>query len=213
MAIAFDSKVGFDSATNPSSPATFTFNNVAGTYMFVTILDYTNQTVTGVTYNGVGMTELGTTTTQSNFSGIYLFGLANPATGSNTVSISFTGSPLLILACASSYSGANSVGTAVTNRVTATSITTTVTTVADNSWTILGCGSDSHATTAGTGSFLRQQDATYQAITLYDSNAAITPAGSYSMVVNDAISDFLATVMVELKQTVVSSTGNMFLLM
>lgn len=44
-----------------------------------------------VTWNGVSMSQLGSTlTTSDNLSSLYLFGLDNPATGAHTLSISFT---------------------------------------------------------------------------------------------------------------------------
>lgn len=49
------------------------------------------DTSPSVTWNAVSMTQLGSTlTTSDNLSSLYLFGLVNPATGTHSLSISFT---------------------------------------------------------------------------------------------------------------------------
>lgn len=64
------------------------------------------STISGVTYNGVSMTQLATFSPQdrggSRFSFFYLVG---PATGTNTVSVSFSSAPSQFGAVGASYTG------------------------------------------------------------------------------------------------------------
>lgn len=64
-----------------------------------------NVVITGVTYNGVSMTELATYSPQSSSGGgsIAFFYLAAPATGTNNISVSWTGSNSYLGGTASSF--------------------------------------------------------------------------------------------------------------
>lgn len=147
--------------------------------------------ITGVTYNSVAMTlavkKINPTSGDRN---LYLYYLIAPATGSHTVTISASGSHNLS-GGALSYTGAkqSSQPDATTTNVEVSSasktLTTAIVTVNDNSWSVLleGCFDGSSGPIAGTGATLRQLDtiSTFGAWGLFDSNAAIHPAGSYSM--------------------------------
>jgi len=94
------SNVGEGVDAPPSSspgPWTFSFDNVAGTvlYVFIGIGALGTEvaiTFTGCTYNGVAMTEIATMTTNgANGGRIVCYRLLSPATGSNTVSVSYSG--------------------------------------------------------------------------------------------------------------------------
>jgi hypothetical protein len=143
--------------------------------------------ITGVTYNGVAMEFVGKRFADELVSrGTYLYQLEAPASGSNNVVVSSTSAHYL-LAGAVSYTGAAQSGqpdnsTTNLSADTATSLTTSLTTVADNCWTALVINeATSGAPGAGTGSTRRTYDAAFQVWGMFDSNAAITPAGSYSM--------------------------------
>lgn len=99
--LAIDSQetsgVGHNSTT---SPLTWSFNNVSGTFLLVgvtvnAVTEGAAPTVTGVTYNGVAMTAVPGASVSSfvSFAGsfIALYYLISPATGFNTVSVSFAG--------------------------------------------------------------------------------------------------------------------------
>lgn len=142
--------------------------------------------VTGVTYAGAAMTLVGKrVTAASDLRNCYLYVLVNPASGTNNVVISCSNTHYL-LGGAVSYTGAAQSGqpdATNTNSTTGTSLTTSVTTVANNCWTVLvntGFAS-SNAPAEGTGSTRRTYEGSFGAWGLFDSNAVITPAGSYSM--------------------------------
>lgn len=141
--------------------------------------------ITGVTYNSVSCTLLqkAVNTGQNRFH--YIYYLLNPASGSNSVAITCTNNHYL-LAGAADYTGIAQSGQPdnnTTNLVSGSSATTSLVTVADNCWTFLmeQCFSANNPPAAGTGSTLRVTDAVFGTWGWFDSNAPITPAGSYSM--------------------------------
>lgn len=184
--------IAFDSATNPAlaNSTSLTFAHTCSgsdRILFVGTMVRTT-TISGVTYNGVSMTAIGTRELVSGADYIQWFYLIAPATGANNVVISLNASNIII-GGAVSYTGAKQTSQpdAVTNNPATTESTTTtsVTTIADNCWTILlARANDDGNTSASTGSTLRADTAGY--IQLYDSNAAKTPAGSTSMVVTQS---------------------------
>ena len=126
---------------------------------------------------------------------IYMWYLINPASGAHNVVVSASGTSL-IGGMAVSYTGAKQSAQpdafATNSSSGATSITTSVTTVANNCWTVLYSKIDGTAITAGTGSTQRVNN-TGKA--LFDSNSALTPAGSKSMTLTDAASPHWGVVM------------------
>lgn len=118
---------------------------------------------------------------------LYIYHLESPPTGSHTVVL--TGGNHFWTVGVAEYSGANTTGQpdAVTdNGVLATSISTTTTTVADNSWVISceGGFSANQPPTAGAGATLRAVEGSFGAWGIFDSNAVVHPAGNYAMTVN-----------------------------
>lgn len=119
MALAVDSEMptnvgfGVDTPGAPSSPQTFSFTNTAGTVLYVCvglgIGSAGTMTITAVTYGGAAMTNVAQTSTGGGATGgqIAWYRLLSPATGSNTVSISFTfsGTPDEIMAGCISFTG------------------------------------------------------------------------------------------------------------
>lgn len=154
--------------------------------------DFATDAITGATYAGAAMTLVD----KRQITGdrwVYLFYRIAPATGANNVVVSANAS-IAIGGDSASYTGAKQSGqpdASATNVAgAATSITTSVTTIADNCWTILlaknnGGGDPS----AGTGSTRR---AFGNEMGIFDSNAAITPAGAYSMQVTANSSNWAA---------------------
>lgn len=138
------------------------------------------------TWNGVAMTSVG-----SKAQGIYtlyVFQLANPATGAQTMTFNWSGSISGRMACAG-YSGDDtSLGLTVfatNSSASTTSLTTNLTAI--TGWTVLCAGNmvASPALTAGSGSTLRVVSAdtgsTGFKVGIFDSNANV--AGSTSMAV------------------------------
>ncbi len=182
MSIATDASA--KSFTNAASSLTYSHTCTGSNlYLVVAFFIGGGQTCTGVTYNGVAMTQL-ETATASNSKKPYMFGLANPATGANNIVISASGSTL-IYATSVSYSGcsgtqpdAHSNGT-VTNLA---SISGTVSVVAQNCWTAMyvcsGTDDALGSGSAGSGTTLRIQGDSNGSF--YDSNGTVS-TGSQSL--------------------------------
>lgn len=196
------SPIAWDASTQgtagTSSPQTYS-HTCTGTDRILFVSVFSQTSVTSVTYAGVPMTELGNTSYSSPTGKSYLFMLVNPASGANNVVVTHSGSYHASVAV--SYTGAKQSGqpdaaadTDTSGASTAASITTTVTTVADDSWTVMATACEGNALTASTGAYLRQTGSNV-AVAMFDSNGAITPAGSYSMTVSESPDNRLCGVM------------------
>ena len=94
-----------------------------------------NDTISGVTYNGVSMTLIAK---RANTSGVYdyLFYLLNPASGTHDVVISGTG---LFDDAVCSYTGVGYLDSSNTNQASSSTFSVSTTVVASNCWYV-GCG-------------------------------------------------------------------------
>lgn len=175
--------IAFDAASNGSTSWSHTCSG-ADRYLFVYTTTNSAGGVSGVTYNGVAMTKL------ASRSGDFmnLWGLASPSSGTNTISITGTGAGV-----AASYTGVSGTGNPEANAGTSSGTTsflqTSVTTVTNNAWVVGVAMYDvvGQASAAGTGATqraVRGCTASFWSPGIYDSNGAVTPAGSYSMRVN-----------------------------
>lgn len=175
MAIAIDTST-YLWITNPGTNLTAS-HTCTGSNLVLFVWFFTNGTndVTGVTYNGVSMTQIGAIQCPGDrFT--YLYYLINPATGANNVSITASTGGWAISGIAISYTGCKQSwvpDASQTNTATAaTSITNTVTTVANNCWTVWVWHPNAGVTvTAWGGTTLRQNQAS--GISMGDSNAAL----------------------------------------
>src|SRR3990172_2883627 len=89
---------------NPASNTVAFDGTATDGYLVVQTLKQSSQTVSGVTYNGVAMTQLVTRGGIANET-LYLWGLAAPTTGTNNIVVSDSGAGTLVVD-ASLYSGA-----------------------------------------------------------------------------------------------------------
>jgi hypothetical protein len=175
-------------ATSLTWPHTCTGSNLI---LWVGVFgDSASGTITGVTYNGVSMTQAPTVSPiqvpSDRF--IYLFYLIAPATGTHDIVVT-AGTGTYIAGVAASYTGAKQTGVpdASTNNsgfVLTGDFTCTLTTVANNSWTVFIAKNDANGPTASTGSTQRQMA---NGTGIYDSNGPLS-VGSHSMSVQDASS-------------------------
>jgi len=213
MAIATDAAA--KSFTNSGSSLTYSHTCTGSNlYLLVGVWVGGGNTISGVTYNGVAMTQLGTANA-SNSRKPYLFGLANPATGANNVVVSASGTTL-IYAVSESYTGTSSTqpdGTANTGNVTnQASITGTVTVTQNNCWLVMfvNSGTDDAlgSGSAGAGTTLRIQGDSNSS--LYDSNGTVsTGAQSLVATLTGGNTDDMGQVTISLAPFVESSTGFM----
>lgn len=111
MAIALDSSAALVGTFGAGTSVSVAFNNVAGTYLVVTLATNSSPTHApfSATYNGVAMTRVLDTANASGVSDAVIFILALPATGSNTVSITWDAVSINRAAAAYSFTGVDSV--------------------------------------------------------------------------------------------------------
>lgn len=183
MAIAFDQTTTAQQLAGSSlsfSASTSGSNRILLVPVF-TSYGTSGDKISGVTYNGVSMTRV-TGATQIDFvsgQSFYLYYLIAPATGTNTVLITATGSGE-IYGTTVSYTGVDQTSPIDNSTTTTSGGTITLTTVADNCWTLsFGRNTATGALTASTGT--TQRSAGSGLYNIGDSNGAITPVGSTSM--------------------------------
>jgi len=199
MSIAYDNAThsGFlNATTNTLSHSCSGSDRTLMVYIYSTI-----DNVTGVTYNGVSMTFVEKMLMVGAAAGQYIheYILINPATGANNIVVS-SSSGLGGYISGVSYTGTdqttqpdNSAKQVVSST---TSLTTSLTTVADNCW-LVGYAYHNGAVVAGTDTTLRGGSASVlQAI---DSNGAKTPAGSFSLNTTRSPADFAGHVIASIK--------------
>lgn len=181
MAIAFDSKAD-PAIQNPGTSLTYSLTNTAGDLIYSGELTG-NATITHVKYNASDpFTVIGARTPVVSLYLSHSY-LVSPDTGTHNMVVTVSSS-VLIIAGATTYSGVDQTSPLDANQTngetTEATTTTTLTTVADNCWTVLTArGNSSGITNAGTGTTQRANTNGY--IQLYDGNGAVTPAGSTSL--------------------------------
>ena len=155
MSISFDNAVdggiNFGGTTQSWTHACGANSNSTGlllVYCYGDSVTNTSTSLTGVTYNGVVMTQYGAPIAVPSDRWFYLFYLYGPSTGSNTVTINASTS--IVLAGQSvSYLGVlqNSFPDALTSNLSggSTTLSSPVTTQAPNSWVLL-CGKNTSFT-------------------------------------------------------------------
>jgi hypothetical protein len=137
--------------------------------------------ITSVTYNGVAMTFVNRFNPLSD-QVVYAYYLAAPATGSNDIVVNYT-SVDDVAVRSSSYTGASQTGipdSFATGANTASALTASTTTVADNCWLVGLFSGDSGGTVTASTNATRRNAANNPDL-LVDTNGAQTPAGSKSM--------------------------------
>ncbi len=181
MAIAYDvTSAGTATATSPLAwNHTCTGSNLV---LIVSIGVYAGATpdCSAVTYNGVAMTQVGSDRTQSSTQET-MWILVNPATGSNQISATFSGTSKYAAGTAVSYTGCVQSGqpNAVAGNTGATANpSVTVTTTVDNCWVVGGL---TCILTSTAGLTVRQDDIVILSLyytNLEDTNAPKTPLGN-----------------------------------
>jgi hypothetical protein len=190
--IAIDASADGGRATATSQTWTHTCTG-SNLILFVGVLNGAVETISTVTYNGVGLTKLGIDLISHLGSfRLTLWYLLGPATGAHSVVVTPSASSDT-MGTSVSYTGVTqgSFPDASDHRqpIQTASITETLTTVADNTWMVwFGLDEFGTSETAGAGTFLRKVSSGYGGLFFADSNAALTPAGSHSLVMNPSTS-------------------------
>ncbi len=179
-AIALDN-TGQTASANASTVTIASFVVSATNPMIFVVVRDLDNTLTGITYNSVAMTQIGSTQSAggNNTSFWYLYGqsgthdiVATKGSGSSNIRIA-----------ADSYTGVNQATPEANTTGTGpggTSFSQSVTTIADNAWVVWGVGQNTGSPpTAGSGTTLRIDDA--KAVAIMDFGSAKTPAGSVTL--------------------------------
>lgn len=215
MAVAFDA-VGPSSSgsVKTTSSTSSTWSHTVGTgtnrYLVVGVSLGGGSTGTGTctaTFGGVSMTQLGTARPATTGTGkVYLFGLANPASGTGTVTIT-SSTAGVITGGSTSWTGVGSVGTAASAVGGSVTAAVSVTGTATSSMVVAqaGAGSAFSATTQT----LRYR-ATGNTASSAGNSQGISAAGNGGTVAmsNTLSSDDWAVIAVELKAATVAYTGS-----
>jgi hypothetical protein len=188
MAIAFDAA----SAINSTTGSSLTYAHTCTGNDRILFVGYHSDTasdlVTGITYGGVSMTKIGSSVQVPGDRYIGLYYLLTPNTGSNNVIITASGSGSL-RSKAISYTGAAQSGqpdaSGTNTASSATSLSKSITTIADNCWTIFYTKSGGSGTySAGSGTTLINSSDAGGHIVAH-SNGVVTPPGSTSLTINN----------------------------
>jgi hypothetical protein len=150
--------------------------------LFVATLGTTggSDLVTGIVYNNVAMTEIGTFHVNANIRWMSLWYLLNPSSGSNIATVT-TASSDFIGALAVSYSGVKQVApeaNATSTVSSTTDLANNATSTSDNAWHVMyGIASNGNSS-AGSNTTARCNAASFLGnFTYFDTNAVIHPAG------------------------------------
>lgn len=114
------------------------------------------QTVSSITYNGVAMVFLGAQSSVTGAARVEMWGLVAPATGTNTIAVTLTGS-IASAGVAASYNGVHQTSpvegfnSAFATNVGAADATVNITTVAPDDWVVDVVATDDGAITVGAG--------------------------------------------------------------
>jgi hypothetical protein len=174
------------SSTNfTANSNSFSFNHTVGTAANRILVCgvFSNSTngngLSGISYAGSAMTLI--TVDSPGFRPTTVWWLANPPSGTNSVTVSGTGSFFNVYTLCASYSGASQAVPINFANQSGSSTTTpfTLTTGANNDWLLVAYSNpEGAAPTAGAGTVIRVPDGF---VGLADSGAPITPAGSASV--------------------------------
>lgn len=179
MAIAFNSA---QTATpvNPGTSLSWSHNCGGSNRLLIVVTNGgvgEGDKVTGATYGGVSMTLVTTVIEPGDSIYVKMWYMLNPPSGSNTIAVSLTSGYLA--GWSSSYTGVKQVGALeasdTNTQLDNASITTSLTTISDRSWTILGTSTRVNPT-AGTGSTKRSAG-------IFDSGTYISPPQLNSMTI------------------------------
>ncbi len=190
----FNNGIVFDAASNSgyqSATSSYSWSHTCSginRYLVVGIAMLSlAQTVSNITYNGVALSLLGTKASISGAARIELWGLVAPATGSNTIAVTLSGS-IASAGCAASYTGVHqTVSTEAFNSAQATNVgaadaTVNVTTIANNDWVVDIVATDDTAITIGTGNTSRNNvTGVGGSGAMGDTGGSISPAASTTM--------------------------------
>lgn len=218
MAIAFDNAIISSLAVSVTSKTqAFTVGAGSNMLLFVGVKNFSGATApSSVTYAGSAMTLLKSITYNSSRS-LHLYAIIAPTSGANNIVVTFAAASSMYV-FASSYSGAFqsvTMDNSTSKTASGTSVAITLTTVANNCWTLGFFDIDAGSTiSAGAGTTLRVTAPSAAVPGMGDSNAPITPAGSTTLNATFSVSGTYGALMVSFAPAGGSppvANGNFFL--
>lgn len=175
MAIAFDA-VTNGGISNPVTSKTWS-HTCSGSDRFLIVGTQAGASITGVTYNGVAMTLIDTQGLTK------MWYLIAPATGSNSI-VATAASSTYIMTGSVSYTGVNQsspIDATVKGTDSGVAVDETLTTIADNCWTVMTTHHDGYAFFTPDAGTTTRVFTSGLGLTMVDSNAPKTPAGSTTL--------------------------------
>jgi hypothetical protein len=178
MAIAFDA---ISTGGNGGTSQTFS-HTCTGTNRLLFVGGFNQEassTITGVTYDGVALTEIANSSQTNN--SVSLWYLIAPSTGASDVVITRSTSTNALLGVAASYTGAKQSGVPDSDNTggasSGSSLTISTTTVEDNCWIVGIFRNEQGVNIAGSNTTMRNASS----IAMGDTNADQSPAGAHSI--------------------------------
>ena len=208
--------IALDAVTNNSSwsGTTRTYAHTctgSDRMLFVWISSWTGDLVTGVTYAGVSMVQIGKIK-QGNATGYtYLYCLFAPATGANNI-VCTASSTTAWNTMATSYTWVNQSNTmdaSATSSIASAALnfSTNLTTIANNCWSICYTINDTNVFASNSDT----RRGTNVGWNIFDSNGVITPAGSKTMTQTVSGSGNWSVVMASFSPSGVVVNSNFFM--
>lgn len=179
--------IQFDNATlggGSGSSFTYAHNNIAGDILFVGFTHNGTTSTTGVTYNGVAMTNINNQRSGDTDSDLWY--LIAPATGSHNVVISLAGTTTFIRSAAASYIGARQTSQPDNSAQgsSTTPITSVITPTTDKCWHVVFVSDASQALSAGASTTMR--GAAGNEYNIFDGNADIAAGATSTLTVTNS---------------------------
>jgi len=199
MAIAYDSSA--QGNANPGTSITFAHDivTVSNSILLVYIQQSSSpDVITGATYDGTAMTRM-TQLDTGQFYAVYGLLSASLSTASKNIVVSRSTSGFIV-AFSSSYTGVDQTLTedaSTTADATSQNVQVDITTVADNCWLFAGCFTSQGWSGSGIASGSQRQDIGTQR-SIFDSNAAQTPAGSHNLTFQQTASGNVECIMLSI---------------
>lgn len=215
MAIAFVRGINAEASSSG--------NNVSGTldctgvdFVVIGIQDDSGGGISSVTLGGNAMTLTDSVDQTSAGNGRqYMYIYVGPPTGNQTISVTRnTTSSARRAFEAAGYSGANQTGQPdahTSTTATASSFSPSLSSVANNCWQVQWVVSSGSAITLSSGGTVRNTPLS-AGQKLADSNAAITPAGSYSMTWTQTGTPLIGACVITIAPSVATGTEGNFLI-
>lgn len=197
MAITVDSTTAVIGQGSSSLTQTFSHTVGAGSdrILFVVAACRVANTISGITYASVAMTQIAEVNVSGNQKQS-LWYLVAPTTGANNVVITINSSNTGICGGAVSFFGASQTGipdaqTTSGSVTTTTSYSQSVTTVADNCWSVMaGRANAGAALTAGANTVVTAPEVAVAGVFLARSSVAKTPAGTATIAMTSSNQGF-----------------------